>query len=617
MSIKRNNMNNIRAIAITVVVLLIYIVLLLGPESIKQTRVNYSTNALPEITRDSVITEEIYSGKNGFNSLALMHGTFGRVNYSTLNLTLADQDNQIVGSWSVDCSCLEDNAYATYYLDAPLDNSAQKTYILTITSDADVGNGVTVFTCGDNILYRVGNAKTTFDNVFTVVLSIVFFAGVPFVFWKSRNNYWGLAYAAYILLVILMHFYMPTNTQDDLFMSRANDGYTAMSWAVWKWNTWSSRFLQEFFGFIVVNRPMLWKTIDTTMFALMPYLINRSLHLTRYERLFSLGTLPLYPILDQISAGWMCTTMTYIWPVFFALVTTAILRDIMDGRRIRWFEYPVFFFSLIYASNHELMAIYLLGILIYCAIVSRKEYKSKKVFVLSSVAVSILNFVVIMLCPGTKIRGEDEAAIHFGNYVGYNAFDKLFLGINRCLDIFVSRMNAAFIVLSIVIAVGVFVKTSTTWKRLVSLFPVISWFAIHAMFITPLTEEFMWLHYFTARALMLLVFAFVLLGSLVFSIFEIYRGEKVFTNQGILVALILMLGMATTVAMGFSPTVYASATRTSTFTYYGIIVVITALLSKICADKKIAEKSIVPVSILCFVVLMGIRVMNVIGLTLV
>ena len=55
----------------------------------------------------------------------------------------------------------------------------------------------------------------------------------------------------------------------------------------------------------------------------------------------------------------------------------------------------------------------------------------------------------------------------------------------------------------------------------------------------------------------------------------VFRDDKA---KGFLNVIVFVIGFATTAAMGFSPTIYASGYRTSIFTYFSLIFVIISVL---------------------------------------
>jgi len=270
----------------------------------------------------------------------------------------------------------------------------------------------------------------------------------------------------------------------------------------------------------------------------------------------------------------------------------------MDGKKLKWYDYVMFFTGLIYASNHELMALYLLCIIGYCAFVNFKKFRRIDPFIMSGVAVAVINLVILLICPGTKVRSGAEN-YRIANYETFNVFDKLFLGINRCVEVFMSNIDSVFTVLCVVIVIAVFRKTKSQIARLIALYPCVLLFAVHFIVGQSLTIEFMTVDISVARIGYVLILAFSMLISLVWSLLVIYREDKIFSFHGMFLALVLTAGLLTTVAMGFSPTIYVSGARTSAFTYFGMIFVILDVTGREISLKNLPEKDIILPATLC------------------
>ena len=117
----------------------------------------------------------------------------------------------------------------------------------------------------------------------------------------------------------------------------------------------------------------------------------------------------------------------------------------------------------------------------------------------------------------------------------------------------------------------------------------------------------------STRTVGLTLFAVLLLASLVYSVFNIYReGEDgpYLTSSGILINIVLVAGLMTTAAMAFSPTLYISEYRTSCFTYFGMIFITLAVAVRLTDKHKPDPKGIAPAVIACEVVLLTARLLS-------
>lgn len=608
---KKDSKNVIRAIILSVTILVFYSLFLITSADGSNRYSHYVTGYLPEINENFSYEQEIYCNCNNFSSLGVMFATYSRSNEGNVLLELTDDNGEVVGSWEFDASELENNTEYTLMLDEPLSDSKGKTYTFRISSDCEEGKGVTLGTFHNGFIYYLSYRDTT---PLVTLLRICPFFLIPFAFYKLRGNTWGTAYALYVVFIIAMHLYMPINTGDDARFSLLRNGHTALSWVKMRWNSWSSRYLQELVMFFLVDRPWFWMAADTVMICTLPLFINRSLAVKGLSRLYVLTAIPLYPILDMESAGWMVTTITYTWMVFSAFVTASILRKIMEKEHLKWYEYPVFFVCLLFASNHELMALYLLAVILYCIVLSVIKRYSCLPFLIASAVVSIVNLaVVLLMCPGNKSRAEREM-FNFPNYEDLNILDKIFLGINRCLVVTISRYDIIFTVLCIIAAAGVFLKTKNIRKRLIALAPAALNVTINTLLSVKITDNIIWVRLKSLRTLGLTLFAVFILACLIYSIFIIFRDKEdspLITERGLFVSYMLAAGLATTVAMAFSPTIYISGYRTSCFTYFGMIYVILAIAGSLTDRFKPSERSVAPFIVACEVLFLLGRLLTV------
>lgn len=617
MSISDNNKKNksVLWIALAIIVLLFY-TLFLVIYSDGTNRHSYNlTGYLPEINREYTHEQEIYCNGNNLRSVSVMFLTFVRANEGNLCFELFDDNKNLIVSRTLDVSTISDRSVYTLELDESLKDSRAKTYTLRISSDSKEGKGVTLGTTHGDLCYNL-----TYDDssLLLTLLKLCPFFFVPFVFFKFRGDTWRTAYALYCIFIIAIHLFVPTSTNDDAFFARANDGFTVLSWIVSRWNSWTPRFIQEFVMYFVVDRPMLWLFTDSFMASLLPVFINRAVGATGYQRLYSLAAVTLYPILDMRSAGWMVTTITYFWVVFPAFVAASVLRKVMEQKELSKFDYPVFFICLIFASNHELMAVYLLCIIICCMVVSYFKKTPALKFLIASAIVSIINLCVMMfLCPGIKNRGEAEIS-NFPGYADLNPFDKLFIGMNRCLTVTITRREFVFAVMCIMITVAVFIRTKEVKKRIIALLPTVLLLGINPLAGMKVTDNIIWVRLKSAFTIGIMLFAFLILFCLIYSILVIYKNKdskSVLSYYGLFVSMVLLSGLLTTVAMGFSPTIYISDYRTSCFTYFGMIYVIVDIAVHITKEYKPSPKSVYPYVITFEIVFLLGRLLTVMGVT--
>ena len=104
-----------------------------------------NTVALPEILSGQKYLQEIHSDNNGLKKISLLMATFRRTNHSNVFISLLDSEENVISKWQLKGSLIRDNDFQTLALDDSIPDSKNKTYYLSITSDAVAGNGITVW----------------------------------------------------------------------------------------------------------------------------------------------------------------------------------------------------------------------------------------------------------------------------------------------------------------------------------------------------------------------------------------------------------------------------------------------------------------------------------------
>jgi len=101
--------------------------------------------ALSEILSGQKYIQEIRTDHNGLKKISLFMATFRRANHCNVYISLADDKGNVIRNWLLKGSLIKDNYFQTLALDERIPNSRNKTYYLTITSDATAGNGISVW----------------------------------------------------------------------------------------------------------------------------------------------------------------------------------------------------------------------------------------------------------------------------------------------------------------------------------------------------------------------------------------------------------------------------------------------------------------------------------------
>ncbi|MCR5212333.1 MAG: hypothetical protein K6C41_07265 [Lachnospiraceae bacterium] len=395
---------------------------------------------------------------------------------------------------------------------------------------------------------------------------------------KKQKIQWLIIYALFVIGVVIMHLFMRLDYGDDSANIELTSGFSWFEWVSFRYNAWSSRYIQEMIGYLVLKAPYVWVVLDIIFVSSMPYLLTKITGAKGNERYLPFFLLALYPVLIQSEAGWICTTMTYVWPVFFGLLTFFLFRKLMHSEKTKWYLLVLFYLSMLIASNHELLAVLMICVFIYEAFVmflKRPADRRKLLIILFAVILGVLNIAIIMMSPGIRTRAAIEVRF-FEGYEALSLIKRLYLGINRCVKIFVTTPNALFIIFTAVLAFLSLKRARHTLSKIVCCLPVAFLFVIHIAYPEVFVTTDVYEVYFSDRhTLIILLCGGFMLLFLSFAILVAFRDDL---KKGFLNVIVFVVGFATTAAMGLSPTIYASGYRTSIFTYFSLIFVIISLL---------------------------------------
>ena len=185
-----------------------------------------------------------------------------------------------------------------------------------------------------------------------------------------------------------------------------------------------------------------------------------------------------------------------------------------------------------------------------------------------------------MLKDKKRIEHYMAASAGREEYENFNIFEKLYIGIARVCKILIMQHNALFVVLCIITMIAVFMYSKSTMHRIISIIPVAFCFVYDTILRSHVIGDIMSVEFRQIYTYIPLVVSVAVLVCLCGSFVIIYKEDKAW-QQYILLILMLCGGLATSVAMGFSPTIYVSGYRTATFMYFSFMYIILYLSERV------------------------------------
>lgn len=363
---------------------------------------------------------------------------------------------------------------------------------------------------------------------------------------------------------------------DDLLNMR-NSGHTILSdWqeAVKLYSTWSSRTLVSFVLFFFEDHAgyLFPAFMGLCMYILLYSISELFVRGEDKESEFITACLVLsYCWQDLSTAGWIATMTTYFCPIAFGFLTLVPIRKYIENKPLRWYEYLLYSASLIYAANNEQVMVILLFtyfVFLFCFLVKRKY----KFYLVLQFALCVISCLYILRCPGNYARKISEIR-WFPTYGMLNLIDKAELGYSTTAYWLFFGDKLFVLLVCAILFIAVWQKYQDHLFRWIAAIPFLIVLAFGPLNeittnvfpnISKLTGQIPYYGLVNVEngGNQGAFFEFMILSiTLVFICIEFVLTE----DKGfdlIFVLSMLVSGFLSRMAMGFTPTVYASSYRT-------------------------------------------------------
>lgn len=292
----------------------------------------------------------------------------------------------------------------------------------------------------------------------------------------------------------------------------------------------------------------------------------------------------MYPFNAMNGSGWATTTIVYMWSLATCLFALIPIRKIWDGEKIKYWEYPLYTISLIFAANQEQTCSILCGSYILFSIFMIIKNKKIHPYMIIQSLFAIASIIFILTCPGNYIRSQQEVGDLFKDFEMLSFLDKVSLGLTSTMGLIIKKRNLVYTMLSLLSVIYIFSNYKEKIFRVVAVIPFLSilLLGIAAPIVNQVFPFFNSFRNFIVREEIMLtaancnnllnivpvVFACINFICLALSILLIFKNLK--NNIAILVFLV---GLASKIIIGFSPTVFSSVERSTIFFEFSMIIV--------------------------------------------
>ena len=175
---------------------------------------------------------------------------------------------------------------------------------------------------------------------------------------------WG-ALGAFAVILMIAHAFVRPDFGDDLTYAGIWGQQPLIDLLRERYNEWSSWVIIEAVMMpLTAASPWIWRILDVLMILLLIW-ITADLFGTERKlqaQVMFFAMMWSVPLFSLSSAGWITTTVNYLWALTLGLVAMRSLKHWSEGVGCSLWEYIICPVCALYASNMEQMGAILLGV---------------------------------------------------------------------------------------------------------------------------------------------------------------------------------------------------------------------------------------------------------------
>ena len=200
---------------------------------------------------------------------------------------------------------------------------------------------------------------------------------------------------------------------------------------------WSGRLLIEaLFCIFSMLPPLIWRLLNPLFIALTAWLMGYGLCIEEKASLSWLlcAFVFLYQWPLLATAGWIVTSIAYLWPLFFGLVALFPLFRLLRKEKVGPVLWIIGFFALILSTNMEQPALLLPCLLIGGMVLLRSRDLHIHPFLWVQFFLCICALLFIFTCPGNAMRTEGDITAFYPNFPMLSILQKAEIGISGAIS---------------------------------------------------------------------------------------------------------------------------------------------------------------------------------------
>ena len=284
----------------------------------------------------------------------------------------------------------------------------------------------------------------------------------------------------------------------------------------------------------------------------------------------------LYPILRMNSAGWMVTSIVYIFPLSMGLYCFTSISDIFFNKRTNKI---IILIALLFALTNPQLSLISMGVnaffSIYFIVMKEKKYKF---FVIQAI-LSLISVLIQFTSKGYSLRYVAEIQRWFPDFRMLSLIEKINLGISNSMVSLICNHSILMLFFTTVMIVYIYNYNRNMYDKVIATIPLL--FIVVFGFLRNIMNDvfpslvsglinhrkIMIENYDSIISYVPIGLILLFLFCICMSLYNIFEDKKI----GILTVLIFIAGFLSTMVLALSPTIYASAERIFIFFDFSII----------------------------------------------
>lgn len=407
---------------------------------------------------------------------------------------------------------------------------------------------------------------------------------------KSGNKTWGIVCAFVMVVAAVYSFSVHMGIMDDL--GYAIHGYMGyIQYAKYGYWKWTSRIVIEVMASVLAEHTILWRIGNILVYGIAVVTLGYLAGLkTKIQYCFLGGSVLLYTFCDMESAGWIASTMNYLWPCVAMLLSLCPLRKLYDGEKLNVLDWGIALSASVFATNQEQAAgMFAIVLVSYFILYFRKEKRIPWI-VLAQGLICGANIALVLICPGNDLRVYLETTNSPG-FENYTIVDQGFAGVIRFFDQYLITFQPLVAVFAIVLFLVVRTNKESQWKdRLIAILPILIQgigYMIGCFGLYKRHENFEKITYTSIATWLPIV---VLVIWVVAVMYSIWKWLEYSIEEKIWIYSVCVSGVASIVILGLSPTLYRSLVRTNLFCLFVFMYVVNILFKQLDRNTEQMEK---------------------------